>query len=103
MASETVKKILEAESESGKKIADAKRRSDDIISDAERYASVAIQKKLSEANIDIDKIKTRNAVKIADYTKIAEGNCSAALSEIKQKADENSDKAVDAVIKEFFS
>lgn len=103
MASETVKMILNAEAESGKKLAEAKSRSEEIISDAERYSSVAIQKKLSEANSEAEKIRNHNAKKIADYTKIAEANCSSALSEIRKKAESNSDKAVDEVIKEFFS
>ena len=48
MASEAVKKILEAESESNRKISEARQKSEEIVRDAQGGASLLIQKRISE-------------------------------------------------------
>ncbi|MBR1591900.1 MAG: hypothetical protein IJ666_02675 [Ruminococcus sp.] len=103
MSSETVKKILLAEAQSDKKNSDARRRSEEIISDAERYSSIAIQKKLGEANSRLSQKREENAKKLEEYIKKADDECSEFISEIEINAVKNSDKAVDAVINGFFT
>ena len=103
MSSETVRKILLAEADSDKKNAEARRKSDEIISDAERYSSIAIQKKLGEANTELSRKRSENAVKLEEYTRKADDECSKLISEIEINAVKNTDKAVDAVINGFFT
>lgn len=103
MASDNVKKVLEAEAESDKKTAEARRKGEEIISGAERDSSLAIQKKLSEANAAADKIRKSNAAKLADYKAQAEEECSRQLAELRSKAEQNTRSAAEAVIERFFS
>ena len=103
MSSDTVRKILLAEAQSDKKNSDARRRSDEIINDAERYSSIAIQKKLGEANTELSRKRSENARKLEEYTGNADDECSKLISEIEINAVKNSDKAVDAVINGFFT
>jgi hypothetical protein rflaF_07567 len=102
MASESVKKILEAEAESDRKISEAHRRSSEIISEAERNSSLAIQNKLSEASSKVSGLKAGYDEKIKEYTAEAETECKRKISDIKAKAEKNTDNAVEMIIKEFF-
>ena len=52
MASEAVKKILEAEALSDKRNAEARKQRDEIINSASGSSSLAIQKKITEAASD---------------------------------------------------
>lgn len=103
MASETVKKILEAEAEADRKNADARSRAEEIISSAESKAAVAVQKKLTEARTECDRIRSANRERLAEYTGKAEEKCSRILGELKDSAEKNMDKAVESVINGFFS
>lgn len=102
MASETVKKILEAEAESERKTAEARKRREDILNEAEGGSARAIQKKISEATSDSGKVKSEYNVKIEEYRKKAEAECDEQLEAIKLQADKNMDKAVSAIIDKFF-
>lgn len=102
MASDAVKKILMAEQMADKLNADARRKAEDIISSAEQQAIVAIQKKLAEAKSETEKIRKSDSGKLAEYTEKAEKDCAEKLDIIRRQAESNTDKAVDAVIKEFF-
>lgn len=102
MASESVKKILEAEAESDRKISEARMRRDEIVREAERNASLAIQKKLGEASAEAEKLKVGYDEKLKLYTEKANAECQRKISDIKAKSEKNTDNAVEAIIKEFF-
>lgn len=103
MASETVKKILEAEAEAEKKNADARRRAEEIVNSAQSKAAVAVQKKLTEAMSESDKIRQENRNKLSEYVSEAEKACNDMLDSLRSNAENNMDKAVDSIIKGFFS
>ena len=71
MASEAVKKILEAEALSDKKNAEARRQREDIISSASGSSSLAIQKKISEATSEASKLRQSYDSKLESYRKKA--------------------------------
>lgn len=102
MASEAVKKILEAEALSDRKNADARRQRDDIISTASGRSSLAIQKKISEATSEAAKIRKVFDEKLVAYEKKSETACSEQISSIRQLAENNMDQAVDSIISRFF-
>ena len=102
MASEAVKKILEAEALSDKKNADARRQRDDIISTASGRSSLAIQKKISEATSEAAKLRSLYDEKLKAYEKRTEIACSEKISQILQLAEKNIDSAVDDIIGNFF-
>jgi vacuolar-type H+-ATPase subunit H len=101
MASEAVKKILEAEALSEKKNAEARRRREDIISSASGSSSLAIQK-ISEAASEVSKLRQAYSSKLESYKHNAEAECQNKISEIKKLAGSNTDKAVDEIIRRFF-
>ncbi len=102
VASEVVKKILEAESESGKKISEARQKSEDIIREAEGGASLLIQKKISEANSEAAKERSAYSEKLKAYTQQAQAECDKQIAAIKQQAEKNMDSAADEIIRRFF-
>jgi vacuolar-type H+-ATPase subunit H len=102
MASEAVKKILEAEALSDRKNADARRQRDDIISAASGRSSLAIQKKISEATSEAAKIRSNYDLKLKEHEKKSEAVCSEQISNIRQLAEKNMVSAVDKIISRFF-
>ncbi len=102
MASEAVKKILEAEAISDKKNAEARRQRDDIISSASGSSSLAIQKKIAEATSEAVKIREGYNEKLQEYEKNAENECIKKIGSIKQLAEKNMDSAVKEIINRFF-
>lgn len=102
MASEAVRKILEAEALSDKKNAEARKQRDDIISNATGKSSLAIQKKLGEAHTELSKLKADYDRKLENYRKNAEAECQKKIDSIKQQADKNTDKAVGEIISRYF-
>ena len=103
MASETVNKILEAEAEAEKRNADARRRAEEIINSAKSKAAVAVQKKLTEAMSESDKIRNENQSRLSDYISEAAAECNKTLEALENSAEKNMDAAVDSIIKGFFS
>ena len=97
MASDAVKKVISAEQTA------EKLNAEDIISSAKQQAVVAVQKKLAEAKAEAEKIRKSDNGKLAEYTENAEKNCAEKLDVIRKQAENNADKAVNAVIDEFFS
>ena len=87
MASEAVKKILEAEALSDKKNAEARKKRDEIIDAASGSSSLAIQKRLSEAHSEVAKLKADFDEKFKAYEKKAESECETNIDSIKQKAE----------------
>ena len=102
MASEAVKKILEAEALSEKKNAEARKQRDEIISTASGKSSLAIQKKLSDAHSEISRLKSEYDKKLEGYKKKAEDECQKKIDDIKQQAEKNTGKAVDEIINRYF-
>jgi vacuolar-type H+-ATPase subunit H len=102
MASEAVKKILEAEALSDKKNAEARRQRDDIISSASGKSSLAIQKRLSDAHSELSKLKSDYDKKLEEYKKNAEVECQKKIDSIRQQAEKNMGKAVDEIINRYF-
>ena len=103
MASEAVKKILEAEAAADKRSAEAGVRAEEIVSSAKSKASIAVQKRLTDAKTELGKLKDKNKKKLDEYTAAAEEKCSSQLGKLADTASANSDKAVEAVIKAYFS
>lgn len=102
MASEAVKKILEAEALSDKKNAEVRKKRDEILETAAGNSSLAIQKKLSEAHSEVAKLKADFDVKFKEYEKNAEAECEKNIEGIRKKAEANMDKAVDEIISRYF-
>lgn len=103
MASDTVKKILAAEADSEKQNAAARQQAEDIVSEARRKASIAIQKRLSDANADAAKLREEGRKKAAEHAAAADAECQKSLEQIRKRAEDNSGKAVQAVIDGFFA
>lgn len=102
MASEAVKKILEAEALSDKKNAEARKQRDEIITAASGRSSLAIQKRLGEAHSELSRLKSDYDKKLEVYRKNAEEECQKKIESIKQQAEKNSDRAVDEIINRYF-
>ena len=102
MASEAVRKILSAESESDKKLADARKLRDEMLDKASGNASLTIQKRLGEAAKESDRIRQEYSKKLETYRENAERAYRKKLEEISSGAEKNMDKAVNAVISEYF-
>ena len=102
MASEAVKKILEAEALSDKMINEARKKRDEIINSASGSSSLAIQKKISEASSEAAKLKAEYDKKLAEYTSDSEAECEKKIESIRQLAEKNSDKAIKEIIDRFF-
>lgn len=102
MASEAVKKILEAEAQANKKTADAKQRSEDMINDAMGNAAAAVQKKLSEAAAEAERERADYLARLKSYTENAENECGKRLEAISAAAEKNMNKAADAIIEKYF-
>lgn len=102
MASEAVKKILAAESGSGRIISEAKKRKEEIINDAQGKSVLTIQKKLSEAAAESARIKSGYDERLKRYNQKVEEECRRRTEELRRTAEQNMDKAVDAVISRFF-
>lgn len=102
MASDAVQKVLSAEADSVKKNAEAQKQSEDIIVEAERYSVLAVQKKISAAAAESEKIRSEYKKKYDIYVQQAENECVECIRNIKMQAEKNMDNAVNAVIKEFF-
>ena len=102
MASEAVRRILEAEALSDKKNAEARKKRDEIIDAASGSSSLAIQKRLSEAHSEVAKLKADFDKSLKDYEKKAESECEKNINSIKQNAEKNMASAVDEIISRFF-
>ena len=102
MASEKIKKILEAEALSDKKNAEARRHRDEIIEAASGSSSLSIQKKISEAAAEAAGIKADFSKKAEEYKEKAGSECEKKLSELKSIAEKNMDKAIGALISSYF-
>lgn len=102
MASDAVKKILSAESISNQKISQARQTAEDIITEAEKYSAIAIQKKISQASGEMEKVRSDYMNRLDIHTKQSDADCAGKIAEIRSQAEANMDNAVNAVIKEFF-
>lgn len=102
MASEAVKKILSAEADSNRKNADARKCSEDIIMEAERYSALAVQKKISAAAAEYEKIREEYRKKSDIYAQKVNADGLKQIENIRMQAEKNMSNAVNAVIEEFF-
>ncbi|WP_455530214.1 hypothetical protein [Ruminococcus sp.] len=102
MASEAVKKILEAEALSDKKNAEARRQRDEIINYASGKSQLAVQKRLSDAHSELSKLKSDYDKKLEEYSKSAEAECQKKIDSIRQQAEKNMNRAVDEIIERYF-
>lgn len=102
MASDAVKKILSAEAVSNKKISEARRTAEEIITEAEKYSALAIQKRISQASGEVEKIRSDYMEKFDVHARQSEKNCLEKIAEIRLQAEKNIDNAVNLVIREFF-
>ena len=102
MASEAVKKILEAEALADKKTAEARRKKDEILNSASGSSVLAIQKRISDATAEAAKLRADYDSQLAEYEKKADEEYEYKIKEIRTLAEKNSDRAVDEIIKKFF-
>ena len=102
MASTAVKQILNAEAEANRKIADAGKRAEEIIEQAHQQGAVAIQKRIAEARTETEKIRKSNNEHLSEYWKNADKECEKSLELLKIKVNNNTEKAVAAIIDGFF-
>ncbi len=102
MASETVKKILEAEALADRKTSEARQRRDDVINDAQGKAALTVQKSLTEASKESGRIKAELEKKLDEYRAKAGQQCEERITEIRSTADKNMSRAVEAIISEYF-
>lgn len=102
MASDAVKKILSAEAVSNQKISEARRTAEEIITEAEKYSALVIQKRISQASGEVEKIRSDYMEKFDVHARQSEKNCLEKIAEIRLQAEKNIDNAVNLVIREFF-
>lgn len=102
MVSDAVKQILTAEAFSDKRISSAYETAENIIKDAEKYSVVAIQKSISRASGEVEKIRADYMEKFDVHARQSENDCTAKITQIRSLAEKNMDNAVNTVIKEFF-
>ena len=82
---------------------EARAKADGIVTEAERKASIAVQKRLTDAKTETGKLRDDNRRRLAEYTDKAEKDCAAKLGELEKTAASNSDRAVEAIISGYFS
>ena len=102
MASEALNKILTAEKESAEKTLQARKTAENIVTEAERYSVIAVQKKISQAMAEMEKIRSDYAKRLEVYSGQSDSRYAGNLPEIRRNAEKNTEKAVTAVIEEFF-
>lgn len=102
MASDAVKKILSAESAFNRSISDTHKTADEIIKEAEKYSGVAVQKRITQASHEVDKVRLDYMEKIDVHSRQSDTDCDKKIAEIRLLAEKNMDNAVNAVIREFF-
>lgn len=102
MASDSIKKVLEAEAESDRKTAEARKRREDIINEAQGSSARAVQKGITDATAESGKLRDKLRAETESYRKNAEAQCDEELAKIRSQAEKNMDKAVDAIIRNFF-
>ena len=102
MASEAVNKVLSAEAGANRKTAEARETAENIITEAEKYSALAIQKKISLAVTEMEKVRDDYKKRLDVYSEKSNKKCSEKILEIRSGAEKNMENAVSAVIKEFF-
>lgn len=102
MASEAVNKILTAEKQSAEKTIQARQTAENIITEAERYSAIAVQKKISQAISEMEKIRSDYAKRLEVHSGQSDSKYAGKSAEIRLNAEKNMEKAVTAVIEEFF-
>lgn len=102
MASEAVRRILDAEAEANKSIADARKRAEEIVEQARQQGAVAVQKRLAEARAETEKIRQSDKKHLSEYRRNANEKCEKSLKLLQNKAKNNTEKAVAAIIDGFF-
>ena len=103
MASETVRRILAAEADADKLTSEARGRADDIITKAQQDAAITVQKRLSDAKAEADRIRLENEKKLDGYKKQKQEEYAMQAAKLRVSCDKNMDKAVESVISGFFS
>lgn len=102
MASEAVNKVLSAEADASRKTAEARKTAENIITEAEKYSALAIQKKISQASAEVEKVRSDYQKRLEVYAENSGEKLSEKITEIRFSAEKNMEKAVSAVIEEFF-
>ena len=102
MASEAVSKVLSAEENASRKTAEARQTAENIITEAEKYSALAVQKKISQAVTEMEKVRDNYKKQLDLYAEQSSEKRSEKIAEIRSIAEKNMEKAVSAVIEEFF-
>lgn len=98
MASETVKAVLLAESNANESVSEAHKKADEIISAARKYADDELQKQLSAAESDADKLKSENQKRIEDFRRKTDEKSKQQTARTKKLADDNMFVAAGVII-----
>lgn len=102
MASEAIKRILEAESEVNKKNAEARKRKDEIINNAAGNSAHIIQKKIGEANAESDRQRIEYDKMLASHREKAEAELEKDLENLKDISEKNMSRTIDEIINSIF-
>ncbi|MBP3747308.1 MAG: hypothetical protein J6I47_07580 [Ruminococcus sp.] len=102
MASEAIKRILEAESEVNKKNAEARKRKDEIINNAVGNSALIIQKKIGEANAESNRQRIEYDKMLASHREKAEAELEKDLENLKDISEKNMSRTIDEIINSIF-
>ncbi len=103
MISDTINKVLAAETDANEQLSLARSRASKIVSSAEDYSKAALEKKLSDAQSECASIETDYKKKISAFQNEIREKCSAENSRIKNLSEKNMTNAADSIISSFFS
>ena len=102
MASEAVQKVIMAEETARVRTTEAMKTAENIVTEAEKYSALAIQKKISQASAEMEKVRSDYTKRLDVYSGQSDEKCVEKIAEIRLNAEKNMENAVSAVIKEFF-
>lgn len=102
MASEAIKRILEAESEVNKKNAEARKRKDEIINNAVGNSALIIQKKIGEANAESNRQRIEYDKMLASHREKAEAELEKDLENLKDISEKNMSRTIEEIINSIF-
>ena len=72
------------------------------MNEAQRQAALLVQKKLTDARTEAEKIRSADKLRTQEYREKAEKEYSRELEKIRSLAESNYDKAASAIISKFF-
>ena len=102
MVSDTVKQVLDAESESEKLVVIAKKQCEKIMAEADQYTDSLLCLKTAEAEASGADLMAENQTRIEHYKLKAAETCRNEKNRICAMAEKNMDAAAEAIIRQLF-